>query len=73
MFGKYLDHEDKLELKLRQEFINGQKMVVEGLENLKQQWIATKFSKYGLDGSKVWSVNPTNGQIKEVKKLEPKK
>ena len=68
MFGKkYLDKEDKQELYLRQQQINAQKMIVEGLELLKRNWFLSKFPKYNLDPSKNYSVNPYSGQIKEIK------
>ncbi len=72
MFGKYLDKVDKNELKLRQEHINRQILVVKGLEELKIKWMASKFSKYGLDSSKQWGINPLTGKIIEVKKEKTK-
>ena len=68
---KYLDNEDKVELKARQRHINEQVLVVNALENAKQSWMASKYSKYGLDSSKKWSINSLTGKITEVK--EPKK
>lgn len=64
---KYLDKGDKKELELRQQQINLQTLIVASLENAKQTWVVSKFSKYGLDSSKQWTVNPKNGQIKEQK------
>ena len=71
LFHKYLDAKDKEEFRLRQQQINEQAMIVEGLKQLTSNWFAEKVIKYGLDPQKNWSVNPISGQISEVKK-EPK-
>ena len=70
-FKKYLDRKDLEELRARQKQINEQLLIVQSLEITKQNWIANKFSKYGLDSSKKWLVDPDSGQIKEQKD-EPK-
>lgn len=73
IFKKYFDQEDKKELYLRQQQINQQILIVEGLQQMLRNFVVSKFSKYGLDGSKQWSVNPLTGQIKEIKPEPPKK
>ena len=68
LLNKYLDQVDKEELRLRQGQINGQKIILEGLQQMMGMWFASKLQKYGLDPSKQWTVDPLNGQIKEVGK-----
>lgn len=72
LFKRYLDQEDKNELQKRQELINQYIHIASVLEQAKQSFFAGKFSKYGLDASKNWGVNPLTGQISEIKP-EPKK
>lgn len=72
LFNKYFDKEDKNELKLRQQQVNEQMLIVTGLQEMMKAFVTSKFSKYGLDGSKQWSVNPHTGQIKELKQDGPK-
>ncbi len=67
LFTKYFDKADKNELRLRQQQINEQILIVTGLQEMMKGFVTSKFSKYGLDSSKQWSVNPSTGQIKEVK------
>ena len=70
-FGKrYLSKEDKEELAARQRHINEQILVVNSLEAAKQAWIKGKYSKYGLDANKNWTINVLTGKITEIK---PKK
>ena len=67
-FRKYLDREDLAELKKRQDHINQHLLIVESLTMIKNMWINQKFSKYGVDSTKNYSINSQTGQIKEIKK-----
>lgn len=67
---RYLDNEDKSELRLRQQQINMQRLCVQGLEELKRNWMIGKFTKYGLDANKQWTMNALTGKISEVKNLK---
>jgi len=69
----YFDQEDKEELRLRQQQINEQMIIIEGLKAMMNNWFASKLEKYGLDAGKQWTVNPATGQINELPdKKEPK-
>lgn len=67
MFKKYFDKEDKQKLAFIQGEISRYSLVIEGLRQLMTSFVQSKFSKYGLDASKNWTINPETGQISEVK------
>jgi len=71
MFNKsYLDKEDKEELRNRQQLINAQTQILEGLLVLKENWVFNRLKKYGLDVGKKYNVDVESGKITQ-KKDEP--
>lgn len=73
MFEKKVDKEDLKELKKRTELINSLILIAQALEAQKQAYIVSKFSKYGLDGTKTYNVDLKSGKIKEEKTKVEKK
>ncbi len=67
LFQKYLDKDDKAQLRIFAQQINSHRLDIRGLELLQRQWVTGKLKKYGLDINKQWSVDAETGQIKEVK------
>lgn len=72
MFGKKLDKTDLEELRKRTELINQHILISQALESQKQNFIISKFSKYGLDITKQYDISLKNGRITESKPEEKK-
>ena len=67
MFSKKLDKTDLEELRKRTELINQHILISQALEAQKQQFLITRFSKYGLDITKQYDIELKTGRITEAK------
>lgn len=67
MFTKKLDKTDLEELKKREELINQYILIVRALQTQKQSFILSRFSKYGLDITKEYSIDLKTGKVAESK------
>ncbi len=72
MIEKKIDKEDLNELKEKTKLINQFIYIAQALEAQKQAYIVSKFSKYGLDGTKAYDIDLNTGKIKEIKETKPK-
>lgn len=68
MFNKRLEKIDLEELRKRTELINQHILISQALEAQKQQFLLSRFSKYGLDISKQYDIDLKTGKITEAKK-----
>ena len=69
MFSKRLDKTDLEELRKRTELINQHVLISQALETQKQQFLLSRFSKYGLDITQEYDIDLKTGKITEAKKL----
>ena len=72
MFSKKLDKTDLEELRKREELINQHILITQALQIQKQSFLLSRFSKYGLDISKEYSIDMKTGKIKETIVKPPK-
>jgi len=68
MFSKRLDKTDLEELRKRTELINQHVLISQALETQKQQFLLSRFSKYGLDITQEYDIDLKTGKITEAKK-----
>lgn len=68
MFSKRLDKTDLEELRKRTELINQHVLISQALETQKQQFLLSRFSKYGLDITQEYDIDLKTGKIIEAKK-----
>ncbi len=69
MFSKKLDKTDLEELRKRTELINQHILISQAIEAQKQQFLLSRFSKYGLDITKEYDIDLKTGKIVEAKKI----
>ncbi len=67
MFTKKLDKTDLEELRKREELINQHVLITQALQSQKQSFILSRFSRYGLDITKEYSIDLKTGKITESK------
>ena len=67
LFSKKLDKTDLEELREREKLIQHLKLMAQALETQKQMFISSRYSKYRMDGNKVYDIELKTGKIKEVK------
>jgi len=67
MFSKKLDKTDLEELRKRTELINQHILISQALEAQKQQFLLSRFSRYGLDITKQYDIELKTGRITEAK------
>jgi hypothetical protein len=67
MFTKKLDKTDLEELRKREELINQHVLITQALQSQKQSFILNRFSRYGLDITKEYSIDLKTGKITESK------
>lgn len=67
MFTKRINKEDLEEIRKRQEMIHQYKLIAQALETQKQQYIVSRFPKYGLDPSRQYDIDLKTGRITENK------
>ncbi len=72
MFNKKLDKTDLEELRKREELINQHVLISQALQAQKQNFILSRFSRYGLDMTKEYSIDLKTGKITESKPQPPK-
>jgi hypothetical protein len=72
MFSKKLDKTDLEELRKRTELINQHILISQALETQKQQFLLSRFSKYGMDITKEYDIDLKTGKISEPKIHKPK-
>ena len=72
MFSKKLDKTDIEELRKRTELINQHILISQALETQKQQFLLSRFSKYGMDITKEYDIDLKTGKISEPKIQKPK-
>lgn len=74
MFSKKtkLDQEDLEELRKRTELINQHILISQALEAQKQQFLMSRFSKYGLDITKQYDIELKTGRVTEAKTPQKK-
>ncbi len=72
MFSKRLDKTDLEELQKRTELINQHILISQALETQKQQFLLSRFSKYGLDITREYDIDLKTGKISEPKIQKPK-
>lgn len=74
MFSKKtkLDQEDLEELRKRTELINQHVLISQALEAQKQQFLMSRFSKYGLDITKQYDIELKTGRVTEAKTPQKK-
>ena len=63
MFSKRLEKTDLEELRKRTELINQHILISQALEAQKQQFLISRFSKYGLDITKQYDIDLKTGKI----------
>lgn len=68
MFSKRLDKTDLEELRKRTELINQYILISQALETQKQQFLLSRFSKYGMDITQEYDIDLKTGRITEAKK-----
>jgi len=68
MFRKRLDKTDLEELRKRTELINQYILISQALETQKQQFLLSRFSKYGMDITREYDIDLKIGKITEAKK-----
>ena len=67
MFTKKLDKTDLEELRKREELINQHILITQALQAQKQNFIISRFSKYGMDITKEYNIDLKTGKITESK------
>lgn len=67
MFSKRLEKTDLEELRKRTELINQHILISQALEAQKQQFLISRFSKYGLDITKQYDIDLKTGKITGAK------
>lgn len=67
MFAKKLDKTDLEELRKREELINQHILITQALQSQKQSFILSRFSRYGLDITKEYSIDLNTGKVTESK------
>jgi len=67
MFSKRLEKTDLEELRKRTELINQHILISRALEAQKQQFLISRFSKYGLDITKQYDIDLKTGKITGAK------
>lgn len=67
MFRKKIDKTDLEEIRKRQELINQHILTAQSLEVQKQQYIMSRFPKYGLNPRKQYDIDLKTGRITESK------
>lgn len=66
MFSKKIDKLDLEELRKREELINQHILITQALQTQRQSFLLSRFSKYGLDISKEYSIDLKTGKITET-------
>ncbi len=65
MFTKKLEKTDLEELRKREELINQHILIIQALQAQKQNFIISRFSKYGMDITKEYNIDLKTGKISE--------
>ena len=64
---KYLEKDDQLELRKRQDQITQQLLIVDALTLVKNTWLKQQYPKYRLRKDKNYRIDARTGFIEEIK------